>query len=316
MRTLTVMIAAALIASPALAGVTAGVDQTLGSDGYRGTKVRASVDLGEAAYISPSFSTYRSDNSHGTYRTIGLRAGYEPGPLSFGAEFAIQPKTNGYKRSEVGGDVTFSLRPGGSKGGRRMAGPSSGSQETFGSGLAAVDIGAGARFINHSDDFQATTTAGASTSGKGQGGHHDDVAVSRASAATFRQTDVSVFGGLRFLIAEFTAELTKSSYDKNLTTLNAREGQTLDLTGVDSLVQGFPDTSANARLAWKSFPLVKPYASYTHTTFKLGSAPSNAYEFGAKVGLEMLTVKAGYTHYVQKGFDDQNFYTLGASLNF
>lgn len=311
MKIFLAAIAAVLCAVTARAGVTAGVDQTLGTAGYRGTKVRASIDVGDAAYLSPSFSTYRSDSSSGSFRTIGLRAGYETGPLAFGAEVTVQPKTNGYKREEIAGDVTFSLTPGGSKHGRKMAGPSSGGEETFGSGLAAVDIGAGLRLIRHSDDLQAAPPPGG---GPGPGPRR--LAIARASTLTFGQTEFSVFGGLRFLVAEASVEMTKSRYDKNLDALNARESQFLQLSGVDSIVQGFPDTSANARLSWKSLPLVKPYVSYTHTTFKLGSAPSNAYEVGAKAGLDMVTVKAGYERYKQTGFVDQNFYTLGASLNF
>lgn len=311
MKTVFAAAVAVLCALPARAGVTAGADQTLGTAGYRKTKVRASVDIGEAFFLAPSFSTYRSNSSSGSYRTFGLRAGYETGPLAFGAEVAVQPKTNGYKREEIGGDVTFSLTPGGSKHGRKMAGPSSGGEETFGAGLAAVDVGAGLRFLRHSDDLQAAPSSGG---GAGPGPRRPSAA--RGATLTFAQTDISVFGGLRFLVAEASVEVVKSAYSKNLDALNAREGQALDLSGVESTVQGFPDTSANARLTWKSLPLVKPYVSYTHTTFKLGSAPSNAYEVGAKAGLNMITVKAGYEHYAQKGFADRNFYTLGAGLNF
>ncbi len=303
-------VVAALCATPGRAGVTAGVDETLGTAHYRSTKVKASVDLGEEYYLSPSFSTYRSDNSSGSFSTIGLRGGYESGPLSLGADVAVQPKTNGYKREEFGADATFSLTPGGSKHGHKMTGPSSGGEETFGSGLAAVDIGAGLRFIRHSDDLQAPPGAAGLPPGPGRR------AIARGKTITFGQTEFSVFGALRFLIAEASAELSKSHYDKSLDASNARESQFLQLTGVDSIVQGFPDTTANARLTWKSLPLIKPYASYTHTTFKLGSAPSNAYEFGAKAGLNMVTVKAGYERYVQKGVASQNYYTLGASLNF
>ncbi|MDD5304122.1 MAG: hypothetical protein PHS14_13560 [Elusimicrobia bacterium] len=310
MRTIFAAVVAVLCALPARAGVTAGVDQTLGTAGYRGTKVRASVDIGDAFYLAPSFSTYRSDASSGSYRTFALRAGYETGPLAFGVEAAVQPKTNGYKREEIGGDATFSLTPGGSAHGRKMAGPSSGGTETFGAGLAAVDVGAGLNFIRHSDDLQAAPAGGVS------GMRSRRPAVARATTLTFGQTDVSVFGGLRFLVAEASVELTKSAYSKNLDAVNARESQFLQLSGVDSIAQGFPDTSANARLTWKSLPLVKPYVSYTHTTFKLGAAPSNAYAVGAKAGFEMITVKAGYERYAQKGFADQNFYTLGAGLNF
>lgn len=307
---------AVLCALPARADVSAGLDQTFGSGGYRGTKIKATVDLGEQFYLSPVFSTYRSNTSSGTYRSIGLRAGYETGPLAVGVEGAVQPKTNGYKREEIGGDVTFSLTPGGSKHGRRMAGPSSGGEETFGAGLAAVDLGAGLRLIRHSDDLQAAARTPGSGSGSGHGSDDPRPAVRRTATATFNQTDFSVYGGLRFLVAEASAEITKSRYSRNLDSINARESQFLELTGLDAIAQGFPDTSLNARLSWKSLPLVKPFATYTHTTFKLGSPSSNTYGVGAKAGFKMVTVKGSYERYVQSGFTDQNYFTLGATLNF
>ena len=95
-----------------------------------------------------------------------------------------------------------------------------------------------------------------------------------------------------------------------------REGQSLYLSGFGATVQGFPDTVVNFKLKWKSLPLVKPYLSYTRTKFKLGSEPSDAYEAGAVVGLQMLSVKAAYQRYTQKGFADQSYFSLGAGLNF
>ena len=115
------VILATLAVPAAAAGVSLGVDQTLGSDNYRGTKVKASLDLTDAIYVAPSFSTYRTDSSSGSFNTFVLRGGYETGPVALGAEAGVQPKTNGYKKSFVGADLTFSLTPGGSSHGRKMA---------------------------------------------------------------------------------------------------------------------------------------------------------------------------------------------------
>ncbi|MEK7381968.1 MAG: hypothetical protein AAB262_01620 [Elusimicrobiota bacterium] len=305
---LSVTVVLAGLAAPAVAGVSFGVDQTLGSSNYRGTRAKASLDLGDAVYIEPSFSTYRSDTSSGSFNTFGLRGGYETGPVAMGVEAGFQPKTNGYQKTYVGGDLTFSLTPGGTTHGRKMAGPSSEGSQTFGSGLAGVDVGGALMHTRHSDDFSAAGVAAM--------GRRRAAATARANKLTIGQTDLSVFAGLRFLITEISAEFTKSVYGKNLDAASVREAQALSLSGFGATVQGFPDTSMNLKLKWKSLPLVKPYLSFTRTKFKLGAEPSDAYEAGGTVGLQMLSVKAAYQRYTQKGYTDQNFFSVGAGLNF
>ena len=307
-KLLSIALVLAVLAAPAAAGVSFGVDQTLGSSGYRGTRAKATLDLNDEIYVSPSFSTYRSDSSSGSFNTFGLRAGYETGPVAVGVEAGFQPKVNGYQKTYAGGDLTFSLTPGGSKSGRKMAGPSSEGSSTFGAGLAGVDFGGAIMHIRHSDDFAAAGLMGA--------GRRRAAVAARASRLTIGQTDLSVFAGLRFLITELSAEVTKSVYDKNLDAVSVREAQALALRGFGATTQGFPDTSANVKLKWKSVPLIKPYVSYTRTKFKLGAEPSDAYEAGGTVGLQMLSVKAAYQRYTQKGFADQNYFSVGAGLNF
>lgn len=302
-----VALAAALLSAPVSAGVTVGVDQTFGTASYRGTKADASLDLSDSIYVAPSFSTYRSNESSGTYYRGGLRAGYEAGPLSFGVEGSFVPKNNGYRQNSVGADATFSLAPGGTKHGKRMAGPSSESNETFGYGLAGVDVGAAFAHITHSDDFTATGTTGLGLRGRG---------AARTKSFVVGQNDLTVFAGAKFLIVEVSGSVTKSKYDKTLDGNSLRESQFLALSGFNSIAQGFPDTSTNLKVKLKTLPFVRPYASYTHTTFKLGAAPSNGVELGGVVGLDMLSVKAAYERYTQSGFANQNYYTLGASLNF
>jgi len=303
----TVILAALAASASAAAGVSFGIDQTLGSNNYRGTRAKASLDLSDKISIAPSFSTYRSDTSSGSFNTFGLRGGYETGPVALGVEAGFQPKTNGYQKTYVGGDLTFSLTPGGSSHGRKMAGPSSEGEQTFGSGLAGVDVGGAVMHTRHMDDYSAAGATGAD--------RRRATAV-RSSRLTIGQTDLSAFAGLRFLIVEISAEATKSVYDKNLDAASAREAQALSLSGFGATVQGFPDTSANVKLKWKSLPLVKPYLSYTRTKFKLGAQPSDAYEAGGTVGLQMLSVKASYQRYTQKGYADQNYFSVGAGLNF
>lgn len=299
--------AAAVLAAPAAAGVSIGASQTFGSQNYRGTKADASLDLTDELYVAPSFSLYRSDVSSGTFYKPSLRVGYEKGPLSLGVEGGFQPKVNGYRQTNVGADVTFSLAPGGTKHSHRMAGPSSGANETFGYGLAGVDVGAAFMHTQHYDDFSAASLLGTGPRRAG---------ARRAAVYTVGQNDLTAFAGAKFLITEVSGSVTKSRYDKDLTAGNARTAQFLALSGFGAIEQGFPDTSWNLKMKWKTLPFVRPYVSYTHTTFKLGENPSNALELGGNVGLDMLNVKASWEHYTQSGYADQNYATVGASFNF
>ncbi|MFI5346679.1 MAG: hypothetical protein ACHQ51_09930 [Elusimicrobiota bacterium] len=304
---LVVLIACAASAAPVAAGVTVGADQTFGTSNYRGTKANASLDLSDSLYITPTFSTYRTDQSSGSYYQGGLRVGYEVGPFSFGLQGAFVPKTHGYKQNSVGADVTFSLAPGGTKHGHRMAGPASQSNETFGYGLAGVDVGASANHITHSDDFAAAGTSGDAIRQQG---------AQRANRFTVGQTDLTAFAGAKFLLLEVSGSLSKSAYDRKLDNNQVRESPFLymgEFTGIES---GFPDSSYNLKVKMKTLPFVRPYVSFTHTNFKLGSAPSNAAEIGGVVGLDMLSVKGAYGHYGQNGFAARNYFMLGASLNF
>lgn len=293
----------AVSAGTARAGISAGVDQTFGSSHYRGTRFKAAIDLGRTAYIAPSYSFYSSDLTSATFRSMALRLGWEWGPMSFGVDGAFQPKTDGYRRTSIGADATLSLTPGKSRNGRALAGPSSRGAGAFGAGLAGIDVGAAVARISHADDIQTPP---------GSHGRR----LPRTTELVINQTDVSIFAGLRFFAAEFSAEATKSRYDRDLGAVNAREAQYLELSGLGSIIQGFPDTSFNAQVKWKSLPLLKPFASYTRTTFVIESAPSTAYEVGARLGLNMVTLKASYQRYRQKGFDDRNYYTLGGNFNF
>ncbi len=297
----------AAVAAPAVAGVSVGADQTFGTNNYRGTKANASIDLTDSLYVTPTFAVYRTDLSSGAYYQGGLRLGYEVGPLSFGLTGAFVPKSDGYKQNSVGADITFSLAPGGTKHGHRMAGPSSQNNETFGYGLAGIDLGVAGNHITHSDDYYATGTSGAGLRNAG---------AVRANRFTVGETDLSAFAGAKFLITEISASVSKSLYDKTLDNNLLRESPFMPMGEFASIQSGYPESNYNLKIKWKALPVVRPYVSYTHTNFKLGSAPSNATEVGGVVGLDMLSVKGSYGHYAQNGFTSTNYFTLGAALNF
>jgi hypothetical protein len=307
MRTLAVLAACAALAAPA-AAVSVGADQTFGTLNYRGTKANASIDVTDSLYLSPTFSTYRTDVSSGSLYQPGLRIGYEDGPLSLGVTGAFVPKADGYSQNSVGADITFSLSPGHTKHGHRMAGPASSDNGTFGYGLAGIDIGGSINHITHKDDYEAVGTSGEALRQQG--------VPFPTKAFVVGETDLSAFAGVKFLITEISGSVSKSVYDKTLDNNNLRESPFMVMGEYSAIESGYPDSNYNAKVKWKTFPFVTPYVSFTHTNFKLGSAPSNATEAGISVGLDMLNVKGAYGHYGQNGFQSRDYFTLGASLNF
>jgi hypothetical protein len=302
-----VLAVCAVLSAPASAAISVGADQTFGTLNYRGTKANASIDLTDSLYITPTFATYRTDLSSGSLYQGGLRVGYEMGPFSLGVTGAFVPKNDGYKQNSVGADLTFSLAPGHTKHGHRMAGPASQSNETYGYGLAGIDLGGSVNHITHSDDYFAAGTSGNALRQQG---------AARANRFVVGETDLSAFAGLKFLITQISGTVSKSVYDKNLDNNFVRESPFMAMGEYSAIESGFPDSNYNVKVKWMMLPFVKPYVSYTHTNFKLGSAPSNATEIGGNVGLDMLNVKGAYGHYSQNGFQSRDYFTLGASLNF
>jgi hypothetical protein len=300
-------LAAAALCAPASAGIIAGANQSFGTNNYKGTKANASIDLTDSIYITPTFSMYRNDLSSGTYYQGGLRVGYEWGPLSLGVSGAIVPKTDGYKQNSFGADLTFSLAPGHTKHGHRMAGPASQNNETYGYGLAGVDVGGAVNHVTHSDDYFAAGTSGDALRQQG---------ALRPSRFVVGETDLSAFAAAKFLITEVSAGVSKSVYDRTLEGNSLRESPFMAMGEYSAIESGFPDSNYNVKVKWTMLPFVTPYASFTHTNFKLGSRPSNAAEVGGNVGLDMINVRAAYGHYSQTGFTSRDYFTIGAGLNF
>jgi hypothetical protein len=306
-KTFAVLAACASLAAPASAAVSVGADQTFGSVNYRGTKANASIDVTDSLYVTPTFSTYRTDVSSGSLYQPGLRVGYEEGPLSLGVTGAFVPKADGYSQNSVGADITFSLSPGHTKHGHRMAGPASTDNGTFGYGLAGIDIGGSVNHIAHKDDYSAVGTNGVALRQQGP---------AFASPAFVGETDFAAFAGAKFLITELSGSVSKSVYNRSLDNRNLRESPFMVMGEYSAIESGYPDSNYNVKVKWKTLPFMTPYVSFTHTNFKLGSAPSNATEAGITVGLDMLNVKGAYGHYSQNGFQSRDYFTLGASLNF
>jgi hypothetical protein len=296
---------AAALAASARAAVTGGVSEATGNDNYYSLAAKASLDVGNWS-VSPNYTRYRTDFTNGTYNDYGLRLGYETGPLALGVSGAVLPVVNGYSQGDVGGDLTFTLRPDGSSHGRKMAGPDSDDNApTYGAGLTAIDLGVSVNEITHRDDLMTTTS------------NPFGPTTARKTPFELGQTDLAAFGGLRFLFTELSAQVTKSEYDhRGLDGDNLRAAPYLTLVGVTGIEQGYPDLSWNARLKWKMMPIVKPYIAYTHTTYQLGESPTNAFQVGGTAGFDMLNVSAGWEHLSQVGTPSRDYITLGAGLSF
>ncbi len=287
-----VFFAALGLGRPASAGVSAGVDQTFGSAHYRGTKVRASADLSETLYLSPSYSQYRSDYSSGTRRTVGARVGSDGDLWAWGLQGDHQAKVDGYQRSSFGGDLSYLLTPEG---------------ETFGWGLASLELGTALTRTMHSDDFAA---AGPRMDGRRPPGP------ARVETFSVGQTDIGAFGTAKFRHATLAGGLTKSHYDKTLNFGDARVIQALELSGLDGVAQGFPDMSWDAKLTLRTIPFVRPYVSWARTTFRLGDPPSDGFGLGGVAEAGKYSLKASWERYVQAGAPKLDYFTLGAGVEF
>jgi hypothetical protein len=303
------LIAAALLfafAPSARAAVSGGVSEATGNNGYQSVRANGSVDVGDSWTLTPSYVRYKTDFTNGTYNDYGARLGYETGPLALGVNGSVLPAVNGYSQGSFGGDLTFTLTPAGSPHGHKMAGPDSQGMDaqTFGVGLAAVDLGVSVQQTQHRDDLESTNS------------NPFGPTTSRANPFELGQTDLSAFAGLKFLFTELSAQVVKSQYEKTLDGQNLRAAPYLSLLGVTAIGQGYTDVGYNLRLKWKTLPFVQPYAEYTHQTYKLGESPSNAFQVGGTVGLKMLSVDAGWEHVSQTGTPARDYIMVGAGLNF
>lgn len=273
-----------------------GVKQLAGTNNYSSTRFYAHFG-GDNLHLRPTFSTYHSNTSGGTFNTYSARLGYDAMLFGAGLTAGVTPRIDGYSNRFVGIDGVISLSPTGLGPIKRIKGSDQGGGAARGKGLARVDVGAGISHTTHKDELNAAR-------------------VSRANSLTIGQTDLSGSVGASFLGNLITLDLTKSFYDKDLGAVSARGGRAQVLTGLSNVIQGFPNTSASVKFELAMLPLINPFVSYTRTTFELSQPASNAYAVGGFAQLQILEVTASYQRYVQAGQPDNNYYGLGASLRF
>ncbi|MBI4424040.1 MAG: hypothetical protein HY554_09955 [Elusimicrobia bacterium] len=267
----------AAIAGPAGAFFEAQVTQTLGSDDYSGT--RLSADLGDVVHVQPAFSFYKSDLAEGTFKTVSARVAYDAKAWGGGVTMGGSPEVDGYSNRFFGFDGGWSFSPSGER-------------------LSRVELGAAVVRTTHRDRLQAGRRR-------------------RPAVVEIGQTDVGVNGGVSFLDTLFAAEVTVSSYDKDLEAIQALAAPTTRLAGLNEIVQGFPRASLNLRAELAVFPAVEPYVSLTRTTFKLGAPASTGVAAGATVDLEPARLHGAIERYSPGGgAAARTFVSFGAGVRF
>lgn len=278
---------------------TAGLAQTFGSQNYLGTSAYVRLKKDEYS-LKPSYSQFHSDLSGGSFRTISARAAYDVSRCGVGLTVGGTPEVNGYSSAFFGADGVVSAAPDGDGG--WLIGGSDGEQTRGGhEGLSRVDLGAEITRTAHHDQLEAVRVRRGAVPG---------------GTVTIGQTDLRVSAGTEFLANWLSLDVTKSVYDRDLNAFSRNAAPVLRLTGLSSVIAGFPDKSVSLRYELDALPVVIPFASYTYTTFELDEPDSHALTGGAYVEIGAGELGASLQHYVQSGQPDQNLVSISGRMKF
>lgn len=288
---------ALFLAVPPAQAIDLGLRQTFGKDGYKGTNVYGEFDSGPLS-LRPEADIYSTDFTQGTYKTVSARLGYDTSVLGLGVTAGVTPENDGYKNAFGGADavVTLSGTGGGS---RRIRTSGSGAPRGTTQGLARIDVGAGVLVTDHEDQFGASHAA-------------------LSSENKLVQTDLNLFAGMSFAGLNLSGNFTTSSYDKTIDA-TFRPAPRLALNGIDTRVQGYPETSLTLRGELPFLPMINPFAVFNRTTYKSSPVTTNTYGVGGSIGLQMLELYGSFevTHPTgASGLSDVSGVTVGASLRF
>ena len=269
--------------------VKPSLNETFGSGNYVGSSV--AVDFGSQLHVKPSFSSYHSNTSGGTYDTYGLRGGYEFGTYSLGLSGAWSPRVNGYSNRSVGGDFVASYDF---------------DDKTHGADrfISSIEVGAGLTQIMHREAFFEPAAKIGTFNIPASTGTSD-----------IGETDLN--GNISVVMPRAVAglNLTKSIYNKDLSSISARQAQVTRVPGLNSVLQGFPSLSLALRVDFRHLP-VTPYLSYTYTQFKVAQSVAVAYTLGVDAKISALSLNASYQRSVQKGAADRSYFSLGSGFKF
>jgi len=291
--------------------INGGAREISGNQNYNGLNAYGQVGL-DSFSIKPVFQSFHtgvvntlvptgSPNtlvpSH-ALNTYSLRLGYDTKLIGLGVTGGATPSVDGYSNKFGGADLVLSLTPTGGGARERINGREQASGPAQGAGLARVDLGVSAMYTSHGDHVGAA----------GQ---------TLGSVARLGQTDVTGSVGVAVLGSLLSVDVTKSAYDKKPGNLTMRAPRVEDILGLSQVLQGvFPNSSTNVKFLFGGTPVIKPYVSYTRTTFMAGVPQSHGYSAGLSAELQMLEVSANWERYAQTGQVDRNYFGLGASLRF
>ncbi|MBI4423789.1 MAG: hypothetical protein HY554_08685, partial [Elusimicrobia bacterium] len=129
MKILLFAVLALPLAGPAHAMFLGGVEQSFGSDDYKGTKVHAGLNLG-AVSITPEYLRYESDRTNGAFHSLGARLSFDTRWVGLGFTVGRVLPHERYSNVSGGADVAVTLSPMGEDGVRRIGGAGRGAAPT------------------------------------------------------------------------------------------------------------------------------------------------------------------------------------------
>lgn len=281
------------------------IRQTLGSRNYAATY--GAVDFGEDFHIKPNINSYHSNDATGTYKTYGVRAAYAWEKYELAATGGFSPRVSGYANHFAGGEgsISFDFEEGGAD--RAEEAKTQGAEKKASTrkfGVSRLDLTGSLMHTQHSDQFVPTVTNGVQTLTQ--------------STQTFDlgQTDLEAIIGVEVTKSRLELDITKSVYNKDLARIGARSAQVAFLSGLNGVIQGFPDLNVNVRVDLEEWDVWTPYVSWTHTNYKIQQPPSSAYTLGLSAAAKGFFFDASFQRLDQRGQTSRNYVSAQASYRF
>lgn len=287
---------AVLAAMPAgsFAYFNGGLSAVTGTDEYASYRIFGELGTESGLSLRPSVDTYKTKYLSSTMVNYGLRVGLDKDFYGVGLKGSVVPEKNGYKRTGGVADVTFSLTPSNSDGGR-LAGPRSSTGAKSAKGVTRIDVGGALHHYRH--EFTSSYSAG-------------------STGFKSNETDMSLFAG-----AQIMGTVLSGTYMKNLgysTTPDAAyQPMMIEEPGLMTFETGYINQSWNVRLDWGMLLAVTPYLAYTYTQYKNTLDNSKTYLLGASISLNLVNLYANYQIFDPgSSGDTQKAMSVGAGLAF
>ncbi|MDD4003646.1 MAG: hypothetical protein PHW69_00395 [Elusimicrobiaceae bacterium] len=291
MKKLIAFVSLLALPAGAFAYFNGGASAVTGSDDYQSYRFFGELGTGGGLSLRPTIDTFKDKYVSDTMLNYGLRAGLDKDTYGVGLKGSLVPEKNGYERTGLAADVTFSLTPSNSDSGR-LAGPrSGGAGAKSAKGVTRIDVGGSLSYYRHK--FSGT------------GVSYEN-----------NETDMSLFAGAQILGTVLSGTYLKNlGYSKDIDA--ACQPYMDEEPGLMTFERGYIDQSWNVRLDWGMLPVVTPYLSYTYTKYKNTFDSSKTYLLGASTSLNMVNIYANYQIFDPgSSGDNRTAMSLGAGLAF